>query len=81
MSGAWPVDSLEERVRKALDEVQPGLQADGGDVQLVAVEGDEVQVHLVGACDGCPMARSTLADFVIERVQMYAPEISKIVAV
>lgn len=73
--------SLEERVRKALDDVRPGLQADGGDVSLVSIDGDEVRVHLLGACHGCPMAGSTLANFVVERVQLYAPEISRVIAV
>jgi len=39
-----------------------------------------VVVHLSGACHGCPMAPSTLADFVAERVKLYAPEIESVVA-
>ena len=76
----WPGGSLDERVRFALDEVRPGLQADGGDVSLIAIDGEVVRLHLHGACDGCPMARSTLSDFVAERIQFYAPEIKKVEA-
>jgi Fe-S cluster biogenesis protein NfuA len=65
----------------ALDEVRPALQADGGDIELVEVAGDVVRVRLLGACAGCPMARSTLADFVAERIQLYAPEITRVEAV
>ena len=68
------------RVQTALDEVRPALRADGGDVRLVAVEGQVVRVHLMGACGSCPMARSTLADFVAERIRLWAPEIREVVA-
>ena len=81
MSGpAWPVGTLEERVRVAIDEVRPAVRMDGGDVELLRVEGDQAYVRLSGACHGCPMAASTLADFVGERVKLYAPEVSRVVA-
>ena len=72
MSGqGWPTGTLGERVQVAIDEVRPAVRMDGGDV---------VVVRLVGACHGCPMAASTLADFVGERVKLYAPEVSRVVA-
>jgi Fe-S cluster biogenesis protein NfuA len=76
----WPTGGLENRVRTALDEVRPAVQRDGGDVELRRIDGDVVVVHLQGACRGCPMAPSTLADFVAERIKLYAPEISKVVS-
>jgi len=76
----WLSWSLERRVMTAIEEVRPAIQADGGDVSLVAIEGSTVRVRLEGACVGCPMARSTLSDFVAERVQLFAPEIEQIVA-
>lgn len=76
----WPTGDLETRVRAAIEEVRPGLQADGGDVRLVGIEGQVVHVELYGACDGCPMAKSTLREFVTERVCLYAPEIEAVVA-
>jgi len=72
--------SLEARVLQALDEVRPGLKLDGGDVRLVAIEGDVVRVHLMGACQGCPMAGLTLVNFVEDRIKEYAPEVSRVVA-
>jgi Fe-S cluster biogenesis protein NfuA len=71
---------VEERVAYALDEVRPGIQADGGDVSLVAVEGRVVRVTLHGACRNCAMASSTLRDFVAERIKLYVPEIEEVVA-
>jgi Fe-S cluster biogenesis protein NfuA len=69
-----------ERVRYAIEEVRPAVQADGGDVSLIGVEGGVVRVELHGACKTCAMASSTLADFVAERIRLYAPEISEVVA-
>lgn len=77
---AWPTGSLEDRVLAALEEIRPAILRDGGDVALRRIDGDVVFVHLSGACHGCPMAPSTLADFVAERIQLYAPEIERVVA-
>ena len=49
-----------EKVKTVLEEVRPMLQADGGDVAFVAVEGNEVKVELQGACGSCPGAQMTL---------------------
>jgi Fe-S cluster biogenesis protein NfuA len=78
--GGGAQGDLEERVRQAIEEVRPAIRADGGDVTLVGIDGGVVRVHLIGACHGCPMARSTLTDFVAERVRLWAPEISQVVA-
>ena len=48
---------MKEKVEKALNDVRPHLQADGGDVELVDVENNIVKVRLKGACAGCPMSR------------------------
>jgi len=76
----WPTGTLHERVEAALEELRPALHADGGDVDLVRIEGDRVVVRLHGACNRCPMAQSTLTDFVAERIKLYAPEISEVIA-
>ena len=49
-------------------------------MSLVGIEGSTVRVSLHGACKGCPMASSTLADFVAERIKLYSPEIENVVA-
>ncbi len=77
----WPTGTVEERVLYALDEVRPALVADGGDVSLVSIEGSTVLLELRGACKTCPMAHSTLSDFVSERIRLYAPEIEEVIAV
>ena len=49
-----------ERVEAVLDRVRPFLQADGGDIVLVAVHGNSADVRLTGLCVGCPSAQMTL---------------------
>jgi len=51
---------IEQEVREALEEVRPHLQADGGDIDFVGIEGDVVKVRLKGACADCPMSQMTL---------------------
>jgi len=71
-----------EDVIKALDQIRPQLNADGGDVKLIETTDDGiVKVKLTGACGGCPMAQMTLKQG-IERVLKEAiPEIKEVVAV
>lgn len=69
-------------VQEVLDMIRPGLQADGGDVELVDVAEDgTVSVKLQGACDGCPMAALTLSHGVESILKERIPEVSKVVAV
>ncbi|HOF88123.1 MAG TPA: NifU family protein [Armatimonadota bacterium] len=73
---------MEEKVRAALDEIRPFLQADGGDVELVGLDEDgTVRVKLVGACGGCPMAQMTLQAGVERVVKERVPEVTQVVAV
>ncbi len=52
---------MKDKVQEVLNQIRPGLKADGGDVELVDVSEDGVvKVRLVGACKGCPMSQMTL---------------------
>ena len=72
---------MEEDIKKALDEIRPVLQADGGDVEFVSLEGDVVKVKLTGACGGCPMATMTLKNGIETVIKKKVPEISRVEAV
>ena len=48
------------RIRALIDEMRPTFRRDGGDIELVRVEGAKVIVHLSGACAGCMLAGQTL---------------------
>jgi NifU-like protein len=57
-------------VRKFLDQdVRPYILADGGDIELITVDGNKVLVKLMGACVACPSAMQTLRQGVQERLQ------------
>ena len=49
-----------ERIEVVLLKVRPFLQADGGDIELLEVEGNSARVRLTGMCAGCPSAHMTL---------------------
>ena len=49
-----------ERVQAVLERVRPVLQADGGDIELLEVQGNSAKVRLTGMCAGCPSAHMTL---------------------
>ncbi len=51
---------MEEKIRAKLDELRGMLQADGGDLDIVKIDGANVQVRLRGACGGCPHATMTI---------------------
>lgn len=75
------VETLEMKVKAAIDQIRPQLQADGGDVELIAVENNIVKVRLVGHCAGCPMATMTLKQGIEAYVKKRVPEIEKVEAV
>ena len=73
--------SLIEEVQKALEELKPHLQADGGDVELVDCKDGVVRVRLTGACAGCPMSQMTLQWGVERFLKEKIPEVKKVEAV
>ena len=74
-------ETVEERVRKALEEIRPRLQADGGDIGLVGVENGVVKVKLKGACAGCPMSNMTIQWGVERYLKSRIPEVESVEAV
>ncbi len=74
-------ETIEDRVQKALQELRPNLQADGGDIELLGVEKGVVKVKLKGACAGCPMSTMTIQWGVENFIKKKIPEIVKVEAV
>ncbi|MDR1058250.1 MAG: NifU family protein [Treponema sp.] len=73
---------LEEKIKTALDNVRPSLQADGGDVEFVKVDDDGlVSLRLTGACGGCPMAQMTLKMGIENYLKKEVPEVTSVVGV
>ena len=72
---------MKESVQAALDKVRPMLQRDGGDVELVEVEGGIVKVRLQGACKGCPMSQMTLKNGIEKFIKQEVPEVERVESV
>jgi Fe-S cluster biogenesis protein NfuA len=72
---------VREKVEKAIEEIRPFLQADGGNIELIDVQEGIVKVKLVGACGSCPMSQMTLKRGVEARLKAQIPEIKEVVAV
>ncbi len=70
---------MKEEVKKALDDIRPNLQADGGDVELVNISDDGiVSVKLKGSCAGCPMSQMTLKMGIEKYLKKVVPEVKEV---
>lgn len=73
-------EEVKLNVEKALDEIRPFLQSDGGDISLLSIEDDRiVNVQLQGACVGCSVNQMTLKSGVEMTIKKHAPQIEKVV--
>ena len=73
--------TIEDKVRKALDKIRPSLQADGGDLGFVEFDNGIVKVKLQGACAGCPMSQMTIKRGVEQYLKEIIPEVKAVEAV
>ena len=69
---------MKDKVEKVLDEIRPMLIRDGGNVELVSVEGGVVKVRLQGACAGCPMSQMTLRNGIEKVLKDKIPEVTAV---
>lgn len=67
---------MEEQIKEKLDQLRLGLQADGGDLELVKIEGKVVYLKLVGHCGSCPFAMMTIKQGIEVSLQEIDPEIT-----
>lgn len=73
-------EELRLNVEKALDEIRPFLQSDGGDINLLSIDDEKfVKVQLVGACTSCSVNQMTLKSGVEMTIKKYAPQIEGVI--
>ena len=74
-------EELKLNIEKALDEIRPFLQSDGGDISLLSIEENNtlVKVQLQGACVGCSVNQMTLKSGVEMTIKKYAPQIEQVI--
>ncbi|MEX0360975.1 NifU family protein [Flagellimonas sp.] len=75
-------EEIKNNVEKALDEIRPFLQSDGGDISLISIDNDSlVKVKLEGNCIGCSVNQMTLKSGVEMTIKKYAPQIEEVINV
>ncbi|MBC7440830.1 MAG: NifU family protein [Flavobacterium sp.] len=73
-------EELTINVEKALEEIRPFLNSDGGDISLVSIEdGKHVKVKLEGACTSCSVNQMTMRAGVETTIKKFAPQIETVV--
>jgi Fe-S cluster biogenesis protein NfuA len=75
--GKVDLDALQE----TLEYIRPALQADGGDLILLGVDGGTVNLQMVGACGGCPMSTMTLTAGIERILRDRVPGVMEVVAI
>ncbi|MCA2621612.1 MAG: NifU family protein [Microcystis aeruginosa Ma_QC_Ch_20071001_S25] len=65
-------------VEQVLDEMRPYLMSDGGNVELVEIDGPVVRLRLQGACGSCPSSTVTLKMGIERRLREMIPEIAEV---
>jgi Fe-S cluster biogenesis protein NfuA len=76
MSQTLPLTN--DNVETVLDEMRPYLIADGGNVELVEIDGPIVKLRLQGACGSCPSSTMTLRMGIERRLREFIPEIAEV---
>ena len=61
------MENLTDKITARLNEMRQYLQADGGDLEIVSIDGKLVRLKLRGACGSCPHATMTIKNG-LERV-------------
>ena len=72
-------ESIETKVKKALESIRPFLNNDGGDIELVEIKDNKVYVKLLGNCSGCHISSSTIKLGVETTVKQHVPSIESVV--
>ncbi len=66
MTSLQKIKKIEEVLER---EIRPGLRKDGGDIELIDVDGDFVIVSLRGACTSCHKSQTTIKEYVEKKLR------------
>lgn len=72
---------LQEIIKVIDTDIRPALNADGGDISVLSMEGNVVSVRLQGACAHCPRATMTLQHGVEATLKKLVSEDIQVLAV
>lgn len=72
---------LVDRIERALDEIRPALELDGGTVELIDITPQMiVKLNFVGSCGGCPLSALTLKLGIERTIKAHVPEVTGVEA-
>ncbi len=67
---------MKEQIERICREVlAPLIATDGGQMHVVGFDGDEVHIHLSGACAGCPGAQLTADKVILPALRAAVPKV------
>ncbi len=70
---------IEKKIKEVLETIRPYLNYDGGDVEFIKYEDNYVYVRLLGGCEGCEFADSTINNGIYETLKQEIPEIKGVI--
>ncbi len=77
-----PGGTMRDKVQSVINLIRPAVQADGGDIELVDVNGEGVvQIRFHGACHGCPSSTMTLQHGIERNLREKVPEVTQVIPV
>ena len=75
-------EKILNKIKKALDEIRPFLEADGGDINFIELTDNwVVKVKLIGACSSCNISMMTLKNGVEMAVKRAVPEVKEVIEI
>ena len=75
-------EKILNKIQKALDEIRPFLEADGGDINFIELTDNwVVKVKLIGACSSCNISMMTLKNGVEMAVKRAVPEVKEVIEI
>lgn len=75
------MNTIEEKIISIIEEIQPFLIADGGNVEFVKYENNIVYIKIIGACQDCGMLDITLKDLIEATIIEEIPEVQGVIKV
>ena len=72
---------MEEKILEVINQINPYLNSDGGNIEFIKYEDWTVYVKLTGACGYCMYKNDTIDDFVLRSIQEEVPEVKEVINV
>lgn len=75
--------TVRQKIEAVLEDIRPGLHADGGDVEFVEFREEDgvVELRLLGLCGTCPISTVTLKQGIERRIMMAVPSVKEVLAI